>query len=91
MPYIKKEEREFYEEIILKVVEYLYNEQGKDSAKGHLNFLFTSIIKEYIRREGINYSLCNDMMGVLESCKQELYRRVVAPYEDKKIQENGDV
>lgn len=31
------------------------------------------------------------MLGILESVKQEYYRRVVAPYEDIKIQENGDV
>jgi len=30
-------------------------------------------------------------MGVLECIKQEFYRRAVAPYEDKKKEENGDV
>ena len=30
-------------------------------------------------------------MGVLECCKLEFYRRVAAPYEDIKIEENGDV
>jgi hypothetical protein len=30
-------------------------------------------------------------MGVLESAKLELYRRKIAPYEDDKIAENGDV
>lgn len=32
-----------------------------------------------------------DTLGVLRCCQLELYRRMVAPYEDKKIQENGDV
>lgn len=31
------------------------------------------------------------VLGMLECCKMELYRRHVAPYEDEKIIENGDV
>jgi len=31
------------------------------------------------------------MIGVLECVKQEFYRRKVAPYEDIKIIENGDI
>jgi len=30
-------------------------------------------------------------MGVLESCKLEFYRQVVAPYEDFKKKEHGSV
>ena len=33
----------------------------------------------------------NAAIGVLECAKLELYRRVVAMYEDGKIKENGDV
>jgi len=33
----------------------------------------------------------NRAMGVLASAMQEFYRRRVAPYEDVKIAENGDV
>jgi hypothetical protein len=31
------------------------------------------------------------VIGALENCKMELYRRKIAPYEDIKIEENGDV
>jgi hypothetical protein len=31
------------------------------------------------------------MTGVLENIKQEFYRRAAAPYEDRKINQNGDV
>ena len=37
------------------------------------------------------YENFNAMIGALECCKQEYYRRIIAPYEDKKIEENGDV
>lgn len=33
----------------------------------------------------------NSGIGALEAAKLEFYRRVVAPYEDKKIFDNGDV
>jgi len=29
--------------------------------------------------------------GELDCCKREIYRRIIAPYEDKKIEENRDV
>jgi hypothetical protein len=31
------------------------------------------------------------MIGALECCKLELYRMLIAPYEDAKINENGGV
>ena len=81
MPYIKKERRH----PIL-----MHESHPKDA--GELNFLVTSIIHNYIRgAERINYSLFNEITGVLECAKLELYRRWVVPYEDLKISENGDV
>ena len=38
-----------------------------------------------------NYEDYRNFIGELESAKLEIYRRLVAPYEDKKIKENGDV
>ena len=58
---------------------------------GELNYILTVIAKEYIDRKGESYQTYNDIIGALECCKQELYRRKIAPYEDKKIKENGDV
>lgn len=60
-------------------------------SSGELNYMFTVLINDYLRRLGLTYGHCNDIMGALEGAKQEFYRRVVAPYEDQKIKENGDV
>ena len=57
---------------------------------GELNYVITNIISEYYQQEG-GYSSINDVLGALEGAKLEFYRRVAAPYEDTKIQENGDV
>lgn len=58
---------------------------------GELNYLITMVLRKYEEYTGTNYQSYNDMLGALEGAKLELYRRRVAPYEDVKITENGDV
>ena len=58
---------------------------------GELNYLLTLEIQNYLQKKGTSYSTMNDIIGALEGCKLEFYRRVVEPYEDKKIFENGDI
>ena len=58
---------------------------------GELNFVITSLVDEYVAEKGLSYAILNEVVGVLECAKAEFYRRVVAPYEDTKIQANGDV
>lgn len=58
---------------------------------GELNYAFTRLALNYLDRHGDKYQHFNDLIGALEGAKLELYRRRVAPYEDKKIEENGDV
>ena len=58
---------------------------------GDLNYAFTEIAKRYILTNGESYQHYNDLLGALEGCKLELYRRLVSKYEDKKIKENGDI
>jgi hypothetical protein len=57
---------------------------------GELNYMFTFVIKNYLGKE-FNYQKINDVIGALEGCKLEFYRRVAAPYENTKIESNGDV
>lgn len=58
---------------------------------GELNYKFTEIVNEYIVVNGLNYQHINDVIGALEGAKLEFYRRIVSNYEDKKMNENGDV
>lgn len=81
MPYIKQANRDAL--TILSV-------NDAENA-GELNFLLTSVIKQYIDYNGLNYQHINDVLGALEGAKIEFYRRIAGPYEDKKIEENGDV
>lgn len=59
---------------------------------GQLNYELHMLIDRYILQRGdSNYTTYNDIIGALECVKQEIYRRMVAPLEDIKIEENGDV
>lgn len=58
---------------------------------GELNFQITCLFKKYIQRKGLNYDTINDIVGATEGAKLEFYSRVARPYEDTKIQQNGDV
>ena len=64
---------------------------GWPERPAELNYRFTVLINDYIQRKGESYQTYNDIIGALECCKLELYRRKIVPYEDKKIKENGDV
>lgn len=63
----------------------------KPSTPGELNYLFTSLITEYLKTNNTSYQTINDVVGALEGCKLEFYRRVAVPYEEEKLKTNGDV
>lgn len=70
--------------------------KGEDpKSAGELNYLLTKVALSYYentkRGDSGNYCVMNTIMGAFESAKAEFYRRVVAPYENQKIMENGDV
>lgn len=58
---------------------------------GELNFFLTSLVIQYLFRNEESYQKYNEVIGVLECCKQELYRKMISKYEDKKCVENGEV
>lgn len=58
---------------------------------GELNFALTTLLHGYLQRKGLNYTHINDCLGALEGAKLEFNRRIVAPYEDGKIAQNGDL
>lgn len=58
---------------------------------GQLNYLVTELIIDYVLGVGLSYQAINDVLGALEGAKAEFYRRVAMPYENTKIDENGDI
>ena len=58
---------------------------------GELNYCLTLLCIDYANRHGHCYTTYNEIIGALECAKMEFYRRLAVPYEDQKIEENGDV
>ena len=90
MPYIPQEKRTIIDDKMKNITDHILHKDTTTSI-GEINYIITSLLNSYINKKQFNYDLCNNIIGVLECAKQELYRRVVAEYEDYKIQENGDV
>lgn len=78
MPYISQARREDLQ------VEHV-------KTPGELTYDFTLLIMKYVDNQKLSYQTINDIVGALEGAKLEFCRRVVVPYEDAKILENGDV
>ena len=77
MPYIDREDRD-----------ELDYDGVMPSSPGELNFVITRLVNKYINTIGpLRYRSINEAIGVIECVKLELYRRIAAPYEDKKMEE----
>lgn len=87
MPYVKPESRVKYEKVLDELIGILKS-LPVDEVDAELNYVVTKILKQIYP---VRYFQINKAIGVLECVKLEFYRRVAAPYEDKKIKESGDV
>jgi len=84
MPYINKVGREIINPMLKHV-------NVEDMGAGELNYTITSLCHRWIARKGLKYINLAIVFGVLITALLELYRRIAAPYEDKKIRDNGEV
>ncbi|MBW1727610.1 MAG: hypothetical protein JRJ62_08510 [Deltaproteobacteria bacterium] len=82
MPYINRNARKMFDDAPKSVT---------PNVPGVLNYEITKIIHNYIEYQGLRYQVFNEVIGVLECAKLELYRMVVASYEDIKREENGPI
>lgn len=85
MPYIDQKNRPELDCVVRSVIHVL---QQHHYHPGELNYVLTTIL---LGAKATGYQGMNRLVGVLECVKLEFYRRALAIYEDKKIQENGDV
>lgn len=84
-PYIDQNEREELKDLTKVIDEFLIDNPGE------LNYLITTLLVNYLTTKKESYKTYNDLIGVLECAKLELYSRMVIPYERKKCSLNGDV
>lgn len=84
MPYIKQEKRNEFDKGIAELA-------ARIETEGDFNYVITKFAYELIDRIGENYKNLAMCVSAMENAKLEFYRRRVAPYEDTKIIENGDI
>jgi hypothetical protein len=84
MPYIKRERRGVFDDHLRACAAQIGNE-------GELNYCIyrlSALVLERIGESYANLAMCSSAM---EHAKLEWYRRKVAPYEETKIHDNGDI
>jgi hypothetical protein len=93
MPYIKKEERKNLDPIVDNLVDQIISQDGMGiNFAGMLNYVVTRTILQWIKKTGgIRYFKIALITGALKNIADEFYRKNAIPYEDEKIEENGDV
>ena len=88
MPYIKRQERAQYQELLNELAKKIPREP--QSRPGHMNYLVSMLIEKVYGKE-MRYADHNEVLGVLSGISLEFYRRKTAPYEDVKITQEGDL
>lgn len=102
MPYIEQKYRDQINKevdaLALAINKVFHEEKEKAKLEGKerfqtrdglANYAFTRILRQLYPES--NYHEMNEQIGLLECCKQELYKEDVAPYEDLKKNSNGAV
>jgi hypothetical protein len=89
MPYLTKHARKRLDTHITALIEVLL-EEGI-SIPGGLNYAICRVADGVTAANGESYNLYNTLLGSVEAAKLEIYRRMVAPYEDLKQKQNGEV
>lgn len=64
---------------------------GRPVQVGELTYVLTGVVLEYVQAKGAKFATFADVLAALDATGKEFYRRQVAPYEDQKIIDNGDV
>ena len=82
MPYVSKQVRK-----------YLDRGFWEPETTGELTYVLYREVMNWVRapEDGPNFERYSQAIAALECAKMELYRRHVAPYENLKLEENGDV
>ncbi len=83
MPYIPQADRAVLDQQTLA--------QMPCNTEGILAYCISRLLKSFLGRRSESYANYAAAIGVLDTVKTELYRAMIAAYEDSKMEENGDV
>lgn len=92
MPYIKQEFRDELDAVVdafAAKVKEIHDKNPAQTRDGLLNYSLTRAFNQVFA--DARYHDFNELIGMLECCKLEYYRKYLADYEDLKESENGKV
>ena len=81
MPYIKPVERLWLDPIVEEM-------RKRVTEPGHLAYVLFKFFLKAVQPKFISFCI---WVGAIILCVFEIYRRIIAKYENEKIRENGDV
>ncbi len=84
MPYIKDKYKK-------EMVDPINNLFMFIESKGDLNYAICELVGKIIINSGISYTIISETIDTIHDVEMELRRRLLDPYEDIKLQKNGDV
>ncbi|WP_028588196.1 DUF6899 family protein [Desulfocurvus vexinensis] len=84
MPYITPERRAAFDE-------HLQALAAEAHTQGEMNYCIYKLATLVIARVGESYDTLSMCSSAMEHAKLEWYRQRLAPYEDKKIKDNGPI
>lgn len=84
MPYITQDRRAEFDAHLEALAE-------KVAGQGEMNYCIYKLATLVIERIGESYDKLSMCSSAMEHAKLEWYRQRLAPYEDVKIKENGDI
>ncbi|WP_291321762.1 hypothetical protein [Desulfonatronospira sp.] len=84
MPYIPEERREVFDGLLEEL-------SREVQTQGELNYCIFKLSRLIAGRIGYSYDNLSMCSSAMEHARLEWYRKVLAPYEDQKIREHGDI
>jgi len=91
MPYLEPLEKMHLDNLGADRLAYYCSLHDAPKVAGTLNYLCFKIIRHWIKRNSKKYWIFALFIGSMLCSILEVYRRLIAPYEDTKIRENGDI
>lgn len=90
MPYIKKKNRKRIDPFLDPLIRRIDTLTAKGQANtGFTVYVFYKLLKE-IYGPG-NFEIKSNALKALDAAGKEYYRKIMAPYEDRKEKENGPI
>ena len=94
MPYIKEDRKKtlLVSKENVKTLEETLEQIGRAMfEKGELTYCVYKLGLEYLNNHKKNYQNISDCIAAMNDSAEEFRRRILNPYEDEKIKQNGDI